>query len=219
MLLVCFCFFYGWIYVHNQPGLQALSPFPTLHLPPSRSDTSVTPSVSRRVHTWRQPIDFLGAHLWLQSSGRSTSGWRTTWGLFVWECFFFFFWNVFLADKTTALWHSGGSWRSASAGQHFPARHRQQQDCGSQCLSGCSVMAMTEAKDPEIHVDVSLDFSLNNISSNQLSHRFTFAGCFPVQRCCAAFSFYCDKVKIAKRWKIQEVRANINFSLNHGGAV
>lgn len=90
MLLVCFCFFYGWIYVHNQPGLQALSPFPTLHLPPSRSDTSVTPSVSRRVHTWRQPIDFLRAHLWLQSSGRSTSGWRTTWGLFVWECFFFF---------------------------------------------------------------------------------------------------------------------------------
>lgn len=133
--------------------------------------------------------------------------------------FVFFFWNVFLADKTTALWHSGGSWRSASAGQHFPARHRQQQDCGSQCLSGCSVMAMTEAKDPEIHVDVSLDFSLNIISSNQLSHRFTFAACFPVKRCCAAFSFYCDKVKIAKRWKIQEVRANINFSLNHGGAV
>lgn len=191
---------------NNRPGLQALSPFPTLHLPPSRSDASVTPSVAWRVHTRCQPIDFLGAHLWLQSSGRPTSGWRTTWGLFESMFFLLFFFkrlpcwqnNCFVTQlwllAVCICWTALSSQTLTAAGLWFSVFVWL-------LCHGRDCWAVTEAKDPEIHVDVSLDFSLNNISSNQLSHRFTFAGCFPVQRCCAAFSFYCDKVKIAKKMK------------------
>lgn len=73
------------------------APFPALYPAPSCSDAPVT-------HTQRQATDFLWAHLQLQSSGGSTSGWWTSQGLFVGDSFFFFFFFLtLLADKTTAL--------------------------------------------------------------------------------------------------------------------
>lgn len=101
---------------------KGLGPFPTFYLPRSCSEASVTPSSVLRFRTRCQPIDFLGAHLWLQSSGRSSSGWRTTWGLFIGELFYFYFFHVFLADKQLLPRRSRGSWRSVSAGLPCPRR-------------------------------------------------------------------------------------------------
>lgn len=152
--------------------------------------------------------------------------------------FFFFFLSphLFLADKqpcdTVCLWHRGHSWlvgaAKMSAGRRFLRAF--QQDCGFQCLpwlkgpgrdSCCtwnSDCICWETKDRERmqRNKCMQDFSRNNLSHAINSGTYlvwlVFFRLLSVRQCCIVF--LCVKVKTAKRWKIQQVRKNINFSLN-----